>query len=183
LFISIYRPWRKLPDSYYELLKTINIFFSNKVNGKLYILGAMIANSQKEKNFYDKLLNNTDYTFLPRFVGRPTYDIVDQSKIILATESTLAYEAFGRGNKVAYFSLSKSSYPEITAKFGWPSNKRNCGPFWTNSAKIKKFARLMDYLNNLKYEDYYKILNKYSSDLIKFDEGNKKFIKLINKLI
>jgi len=183
LFISIYRPWRKLPDSYYELLKTINTFFSNKVNGKLYVLGAMIANSKEEKNFYNKFLKNTKYIFLPRFIGRPTYDIVDQSKIILGTESTLAYEALARGNKVAYFSLRKSSYPESTAKFGWPINKRDYGPFWINSAQIKPFVRLLDYLNNLKCKDYYKILNKHSCDLIKFDEGNKKFKKLINKLI
>ena len=38
---------------------------------------------------------------------RPTYDIVDQSKIILTVESTLGYEAMARGKSV-YFSLRKT---------------------------------------------------------------------------
>ena len=182
LYISIFRDPNCMFDTHFKLLKTMNEYFSSKKE-KLYVLGSLGTTPNKEKLFYDKYLKDTDYVFIPRGKKRPTYDIVDQSNIILTVESTLGYEAFARGNKVAYFSIRKDSYPDNTAKFGWPANKEDNGPFWVNSTDLITFKKIINFLENINQNEYSKILKDHTSDLIEYDEGNKKFNEIVNKII
>jgi len=181
LFISIFRNHLPLKEEDFKLLKTINNYFS-KNDKKLYVLGNMILNSDKEKMFYNSVLKDTNHIFIPREVSRPTYDIVDQSEIIITVESTLGYEALARKNKVAYFSIRGKSYPENTAAFGWPAKKNPRGPFWVNSTEYAEFGKLIEYLNNLRLDEYLKIYNENASDLMEHDEDNTKFISLMKDL-
>ncbi len=181
LFISIFRHPNAMLDTHFDLLKTMNSFFSSKKE-KLYVLGSSGTNSKEEKIFYDSYLKDTKYIFIPREKDRPTYDIIDQSNIVLTVESTLGYEALARGNKVAYFSIRKNIYPDNTAKFGWPANKNDNGPFWVNSTDIFTFKKLMNFLETINADDYLKILKNNTSDLIEHDDGNKKFNEIIKKL-
>ncbi len=181
LFISIFRHPNTMLNAHFDLLKTMNSFFSSKKE-KLYVLGSSGINSKEEKLFYDAYLQDTNYIFIPREKKRPTYDIIDQSNIILTVESILGYEALARGNKVAYFSIRKNSYPDNTAKFGWPANKKDSGPFWVNSTDIFTFKKLINYLETIKVDDYLKILKNNTADLIEHDDGNKKFNEIIKKL-
>ena len=85
LFISIFRQPNCMMDAHFDLLKTMNSFFSSKKE-KLYVLGSSSINPKEEKLFYNTYLKDTKYNFIPREKNRQTYDIVDQSNIVLTVD-------------------------------------------------------------------------------------------------
>ena len=66
---------------------------------------------------------------------------------VVSIDSTLGYEAFGRGNKTAIFGCRDDFLNTSDLKFGWPADLPNNGPFWTNDQDEMQFQRVMDYLN------------------------------------
>lgn len=182
IYISIFRPHIFLKPEDEVLLSSINKYF-NEIKKKLYILGSSIVYSEEEKNFYSKHLKNINFIFIPKTPERKTYQIIDSSKIILSLESTLAYEALSRGNKVIFFSLRTNEIPDNGENFGWPYKIRNNGRFWTTRLDKEIIKDKINYLEKLSDADFKKILNKNVKNLINYDFDNLILKKLIRQFV
>jgi len=197
LYISTYRnkdsdsfidniTWGDYRKGEIKLLEAIKKFLENNPDKKLFILGAnagnRIANLKGEKFFFDKIFNNVNYTFIPKTISETSYKIVDKSKIIISTDSSLGYEAASRMNNVGFFSVRGNEYPLNSSKFGWPLEKNNKGPFWTNEINYEELLRILSFLNKEKNAEYLKEYITELNGIIEFDEGNTKFSKLIKNL-
>lgn len=181
-YISIYRPHIKLKSEDEVLFSSINKYFYDKKK-KLHILGSSILFANEEYNFYRKHFKNINFKFIPKTKKRKTYKIIDASKIILSLESTLAYEALSRGNKVLFFSLRTNEIPSNGELFGWPYKKKLNGEFWTtrlDTQAIKEKISYLEKLNNLKFK---KLVKKNIKKFLIFDFNNLILKNLINKLI
>ena len=61
---------------------------------------------------------------------RNTFKLLDDAIVNIGCESTLIYEAFGRGNKAYFLGLRGKSNLLKSRNFAWPLQVVNKGLFW-----------------------------------------------------
>ena len=82
-----------------KAIEEIAYFVSEKI--KLYIYGNDLFAPLIEENYYNELKINCDWDFIKN--DRPeTYNIIDQSNLVVGTHSTALYEAIGRAKKFLF---------------------------------------------------------------------------------
>ena len=188
LIISQYRDKDRMNDlklSYQNthefLIRSLIKFLKvKKFKEKISILGSS-SNPKKEKIYFKKFFKRFRFNFYQKkeFFG---YNRVDNSKIVLGIDSTLLFEAFARNKKVGIFNLSGNfDKYRVHDTFLWKYYLKGDGIFWIRSKNEKKIFKIFNYLLNCSNIEWSKIKKKYKDLLIK-DEGNQKFIKIINSI-
>ena len=186
LFISQYRDKASIIDfqkSYYnttQFLIPYLIQFSKNKKIPISILGSSLS-FEKENNYYKNFFKDYKFKYYKRkkFFA---YKRIDNPLIVVGVDSTLIYEAFSRGKKIAIFNFSKINKKfSVHDSFLLQRFLKDEGYFWTklkNGKKIKSILNsLFDTSNNewLKKKYYYK-------NLFSFDKDNEKFRKIINSI-
>ena len=149
----------------------------------LKIAGASVAKAGPETDFFEVVLSGYAWEYIPKIGHYSSYKLVDAAEIVVFIDSTLGYESIARGKKTASFSCRGVSLNDESRKFGWPADLPNNGPFWTNDQDEMQFQRIMDYLNTVDDEEWEKTRQYYSTELMEFDPGNKRFIALLDQLL
>ena len=162
----------------------INNLYKYCLKNKLQfsILGAKI--NLKEEAYFKNLIGNKKITFIPRTENRETYKIIDSSKIIVNTDSTLGYEAASRGNNVAFFHTRGNKRGLISSRFGWPIKKKLRGDFWSNQVDEKTIQKLMSFLSQKNQKVVKRKIKSEMNNILIFDYKNTRFKKFLrNKVI
>jgi len=150
---------------------------------KLNILGSSKYGSNIEHEYYKKLLVDSDFNFIPNYLNRDTYNIIDTVETIISVDSTLGYEALSRGAKVAMFSgIRGDRHPLDSRRFGWPEELHNTGKFWTNVLNEDEWKKVIEYVDtasNKEWSSNLKVINK----IMQRDDQNSQFHNLINELL
>jgi surface carbohydrate biosynthesis protein len=151
-------------------------------NNKKIIIAGRTSNT-KEINFYNCILKNYDnWDFIPKEHQFNSYNLLKKADFSVALDTTLGFEALARDFKVAFISRK----PDIgfeSATFGWPKKLKNEGFFWTNSNKYISIKRVLDNVSSASLISWKKEISPYSKNLMHYDYGNKKFQKLIARLL
>lgn len=183
LFISVFRHHEKIKKEDLVFFRNLEKYLTSKKK-KLFILGST-SKISKEREYYKKMLSKIQYVLIERNNKRKTYEILDKSKIIMNIDSTAGYEALSRSNKVGFFCIRGNRKPFNSLRFGWPNSFKSRGAFWTNKNNYKEFKRVMDYLDNVSYQEFKANIKPISKIVMKSDPGNtivRSYIpKLINK--
>lgn len=190
VYISLYRPpeRRKIYNEEKELLKIIEKYCHER-KIKLTILCKFFKNTRKgdqEISFYKNNLKK-EYEIIINDYKRKTFKIIDQSKLVVNTGSTLGYEALARKIKVALchpYALSDNLRGK--KRFGYLTKKNNQGFFWSIGISEKNIFDLFDRVINCPKTKWLSILNKNNDEIIHYNLNNlfvKKEIKnfLISK--
>ena len=90
------------------------------------------SESQNEKEFFQRVLKNRKFEYIQRFDTYSSYTEIDNADIIVYIDSTLGYEALGRGLKVAAFTIRGNDLETDDHDFGFHADLPKKGPFWTN---------------------------------------------------
>tara|TARA_B100001093_G_scaffold518568_1_gene603899 strand:+ start:944 stop:2107 length:1164 start_codon:yes stop_codon:yes gene_type:complete len=138
--------------------------------------------SLKEREFFSKILQGTKWNFLTNDRMK-TYKFCDEAKLIVSTNSTLGYEALGRGSKVAIFNIMNFDKSTKSKNFCWPYKIEKKGPFWTSTLSQNSCNELIDKLSNFKKNNWNKNNLKNMKKVLSYNENNIKFSSLIKKLI
>ena len=146
----------------------------------LSVLGAKFTIKDMEQEFFNNLIGTKNFTFIPRLKNRKTYKIIDESKLIISTDSTLGYEAASRGNKVCFFSVRGNKKRLNSSNFGWPIKKRLVGKFWSNKVTSSEIKRVVNFLNK---KNTTKIIQKEMRDILFYDPNNNRLRKFLNHKI
>ena len=162
----------------WKLYKNITNYMIEK-GEKINILGKSLDYKDDIK-FYNHLLGKDNYNYIPR--DGYSYKIIDQSKFIFGSTSTLLYEALARGSRVGIFSVRAKNKIFKNTKFGWPMKVKARGPFWTNSHDRNEIIRVIDFLLNTKEKKWKNVIKKNYSKILNYDNDNKKFKNLAKKL-
>jgi surface carbohydrate biosynthesis protein len=110
------------------------------------------------------------------------YDGVDSAEIVVASESTLAYESVARHKKTAFFHLRTTLLEMPDLAYGWPGDFPDEGPFWTNKPDPDIFIRILDYLFEVSDEQWKKDVESTNfSSLMEYDPGNTIFQSILEK--
>ena len=76
--------------------------------------------------------------------NRDTFKFIDSASAIIGFESTLMYEAFGRGKKVYFLGIRGKSRLLRSRNFAWPHMTLEKGLFWNNTLKFHTFDKERD---------------------------------------
>tara|TARA_B100000989_G_scaffold299039_1_gene292358 strand:- start:7365 stop:8534 length:1170 start_codon:yes stop_codon:yes gene_type:complete len=137
----------------------------------------------EEKNWYENLLGQNNFNFLPRINRGSSYQNIQEAELIVSLGSTLGYEAFGIGKKVAFLTGRGIWLDDKQRNFGWPFFNSDKGPFWSNIPIFEEFHRLLNFLNLISDADWAEVHNKYRKELMVINPGNKKLVYLLDKLL
>jgi len=172
-------------DSEAKLIRNIH-HVCEQNNKILHILpGQKLNVQQMEKEFYQKILGNKkNWKIIKRknFNYKFPYKIVDKAKIVIGIDSTLLYEAFGRGIKTIFCDIRpKNKFLEKTRHFAWPKKYLKQGFFWLNKNDPKIINKVFLNVLKIKNEKWKSIFKKYNQNLMIYNKNNTQFTKIINQ--
>ena len=169
--------WQKNEKNF---LKKLSLFIKeNSMNFK--VLGKSIHFADREKKFYDEIFGD-NYEFIYQSENREHYKILDEAKLTISLDSTLAYENLARGNKTIFFSIRNNEEQNFDMiRFCWPERKAKIGPNWTNSLSEAEFKRLFSIMN-LSQTEWKEIINNNFKETLFYDLNNSKFVNLLKEI-
>ena len=195
LFLSTYKPKKlekrdrskKINNMLFyknDVAAIKNIFnFSKKRKIPFNVLGRRSGSeSLIEENYFAKICDKK-INFIPRFLKRKTYDIVDSYKYIVTIDSTLGIENLARGFRTAFLFNRPYKFPIYTRRYGGAENLPRTGPNWTTFNNDKEFDRVLNFLVSGKDTIWDKTHKNFTKKTMEFDPGNKKFLRIVKKLI
>ena len=171
--------WKDYLNYEEKFLKKLNLYLRKK-NYKLKIL-AKYGNSlyEQEKNYYLKFFDNNKIEIIKNY-KRNTFKLLDDAIVNIGSESTLLYEAFGRGNKAYFLGLRGKSNLLKSRNFAWPLQVLNKGLFWNNTSIFNSFEKDLDKLIKYPNNSWNNMYYKYKNKIMSFDYNNQKIINYLN---
>jgi len=142
----------------------------------------MNSDTERERNYFRVLLGSEACGFLSKTNSFSSYKNVHAAGYVVFIGSTLGYEALALGKKTAAFALRGKLLGVTSRNFGWPADLPDKGPFWTNDADEREVERVMDYITTANDEEWKQICQRYVSELMEYDPGNTRFLKLMREL-
>jgi surface carbohydrate biosynthesis protein len=128
--------------------KRLNILSTYQKESKLFI---------KEYNYFKKIILNKDWKLIPSKKNvnglNLNYQLIDSFEVTLTSWSTLGYESFARGNKVAFFQ-PKNFYGTKGRNFGWPCKLMKKGKFYSDQKNIGEVNRILKYLFKISHKNW-----------------------------
>jgi surface carbohydrate biosynthesis protein len=157
-------------------------------NLSFVICGKRDMNFSAEREFFEYAMQNQSGSFVPRATERSTLDLAVSARIVVTIDSTIGYELFSRGKRVAFFSgrlqaSTPENYRQIKdMEFGYPSDIDPMGKFWTNEASESELIRILDYLRAVDDKEWATEIAPYNESLMAYQPGNPVFKKLLLEL-
>lgn len=146
------------------------------------VCGRSLDSRGEEYEFFDKLIAGRKWEFLPRVDDCGGYKVIDRAEFVVGIDSTLIYESLARGKRTGVLAVRSDLLRDIGAKFGWPKNLPDSGPFWTNCDDEGEFERVLEYVTCASDAGWAKMRKEYVSDLLEYDPGNTRIRALFRKL-
>jgi len=173
----------KSEDFYSTDIKLIQIISNyctlNKINFK--IIGKY--DYKWEKKFYENILKDTDFTFIPNYKDRDVYKICDNMDLLIGTFSTLLLENLSRGNKTLVFNTKIKPVNDLNFHIFFPNNIDRDGDFWTDSIDKNKVNEYLEKYYFMEKNLWNSILENNKNLIIKFNPGNNIFKKSLGDFI
>jgi len=159
------------------------INFCKKNNIKFFLAGQACSNDEinKEKLYYNKILNFKKYSYIKKKNVYSNYKLLDQFNLITFTQSTLGYEAAARGNKIASFSARRNNNNKLIYNFGWPSIRQNKSFYYTDTISKNEVDRILGNTFFIKDLEWKKRFKSEIKKIMDFDKNNKTFFNIIKK--
>ena len=153
-----------------------------KQHNRQFVIIGKSENFDAEKRYYQNLLQNYSWKLEPRRTSMSSYEVLNESEIVVFTSSTLGYESLARGKKTAAFLVDAELLNVQALKFGWPAVVADDGEFWTHQLDETRFTEILDYLTSVSQSDWERICSETMNDIITYDENNSQFVALIQSL-
>ncbi len=152
--------------------------FTSERNLKFIVCGKRNQSFNLEFEIFSEAIGDHQWSFVPRDSDYSTYETLDAADLVVSIDSTLGYEFFARGKKTAFFSVRGTLISNLLGtevdelKFGWPLELASAGQFWTNTPSESEYVRVLDYLMTVTDDDWTHEIDKYTNNLMVFDQGN-----------
>tara|TARA_A100001011_G_scaffold400727_2_gene518022 strand:+ start:8241 stop:9362 length:1122 start_codon:yes stop_codon:yes gene_type:complete len=167
-------------DDYYYPEKVImsildEFCFKNKISLNIC---ARFNSNKYEKFFYKENVLKANMKFMDKLDYYNSYELIDQSKMVIFIDSTLGYESISRQNKTVALSVRSKLLNDHSFDFAWPIDIKKKGSFWTNDLDKKEILKLINE-NYFKNDEQWIECNK---DIIKKVMHLEKSVSKINSL-
>jgi len=149
------------------------------------VLGKRPAWQVGERSFFAKHLADLPWEYLPSTHQASSYESIRPNDIIVNVDSTLGYELFARGLRVAFVAarLHAANHPEILGhRFGYPLITDASGPYWTSEASDSEIRRILETVISVSDEEWSTLTRTARRMLFHFDQGNTLLCRELDRL-
>jgi len=175
--------WKQFYSAEEFLLPLLQQYcLQNKLELKICMIREDPASEKGEHNYFRTLLGNETLEVQKKSNLYTGYEEVVAAGFVVFVDSTLGYEALARGKKTAAFTLRGKLLGLSDRNFGWPADLPDNGPFWTNHADEREIRRVLDYITTVSDEEWEQTRQCYVPELMEYDPGNTRFIKLMREI-
>ncbi len=157
----------------------------HRLNYQFQIIGKRSQSTPQEEQFFENALVKTGFNFFTSENDDSSYVRLLSSDVVLAVDSTLAYEMFGRGKRCVFITARGEAIGDSTidfCKFASPLEIPESGKFWTNIFDVTKFEGLLKFALNSSGDEWDKHSLNIRTQLMEFDPDNHKIKKLFAEL-
>lgn len=135
------------------------------------------AESPSETAFYQSLDGLSAVEIIHSSSERESYELLDSGAMFVTIDSTLGYEALGRGARVAFVSARDAQLGDDNREFGWPTSLGRNGAFWLSDFTEQEMHSLLERVGaNLSGEP----TTEHRQAIMMFDAGNSKLASLLS---
>ena len=138
-----------------------------------------------EYQYFKEHLEGLDWTYLPRETESSSYNSIYSNDLIVNIDSTLGYELFSRGLRVAFIAARMDSalHPELAEhRFGYPEVLDPTGPFWTDTSDENEFDRVVSFIRDASGDKWSTVSNPIRELLFEFDYKNTKICRELDAM-
>jgi surface carbohydrate biosynthesis protein len=138
-----------------------------------------------ERRFFQSCIGDLNWRHLPSDHQASSYESIADSDLLLAIDSTLGYEFFARGLKVAFVSsrMRLAGFPNVKeGTFADLTCSENRGPIWTDVCTRLEVNRLIDYLLTVTDSQWQALTRDLRSRVVRFDNQNQRFCAILSEL-
>jgi surface carbohydrate biosynthesis protein len=152
-----------------------------KANGyDLKVCGTSFNENREEESYFISLLGEDGWSYIKKNSHLGSYERLDEAACVVFIDSTLGYEALGRGVKAIAFPARGKALEADDRGFGWPANLSDTGPFWANNFDESIVEGLLEYITSVSDKDWQETSQKIIPKIMGYDQGNIGFIHLLN---
>lgn len=175
-------------DSYYRseaLVASIASDFAERVGCEFVVLGKRPSWQVGERRFFSEVLIGRTWKFIPQSTEVSSYESVTKLDTIVNIDSTLGYELFARGYRVAFAAcrMSHAGYPEIPdTRFGFPMIAEAAGDYWTDSDSRSEIERIIRAVHSIEHKDWAARTYPERLNIMRFDPSNTLFCEILDNL-
>jgi surface carbohydrate biosynthesis protein len=189
LWISQWRPYKEFTVindvniKYEDLYKSETTIlplvsdFCKKHNLQLKILS--VLGVDEEKLFYESIINEFEFHKTNKnTTPYMNYERMSDDSMIVGVDSQLQYEALARNFRTGFFSVRGHYMKNNSYTFAWPKKVDSSGTIWCNYPNKTEVYNIMEYLLNVKEDEWLDEVNKYK-DIMAYDSENKIIINTL----
>lgn len=138
-----------------------------------------------EYTYFARHLEGLQWQYLPSTFQASSYESIRPNDVIVNVDSTLGYELFARGLRVAFVAarMQAAGHPEIVEhQFGYPLITQRSGPYWTADASESEIRRVLSTAISVGDEEWATLTSSARKMLFHFDKGNSLLCQELDRL-
>lgn len=138
------------------------------------------ANTQERRFFQRHAKSSTRVNYLFTKDRTETYQVLDQSSLVVSIDSTLGLESIARGNKTAMIAVRGTFLRWPDAYFGWPGEFSAEGDYWTSSRDKKRVFEVLDNVLSMSQADWNNAKDRSFDQVMAYSPMNNSLRKLLS---
>lgn len=149
------------------------------------VLGKRPEWQPSEKRYFAQALGSELFEHIPLRTEASSYEAVRGTDLIVTSDSSLGYELFARGLRVAFVCgrMMEAGKPEVSdCDFGYPAIINKKGPFWTNSTDPMEFERVVSFAHQATETEWRRESLEIRDRVIIYDPENYRLCHVLNDL-
>jgi surface carbohydrate biosynthesis protein len=154
-------------------------------NLDFHIVGKRPETTPQEHAFYAEALGEIPFTFHPCSSEGASYPRLLDSDVVVTVDSTIAYELFGRGKRVAFISVRGEAIGHSSidfCRFASPLSTPDTGNNWTNTFDPMVIKSKLEFVRSSSQSEWEDATKSIAPQLVCFDEDNTRIRSLFTSL-
>ena len=154
-------------------------------NLDFHIVGKRPETTPQEHAFYAEALGEIPFTFHPCSTEGASYPRLLDSDVVVTVDSTIAYELFGRGKRVAFISVRGEAIGHSSidfCRFASPLSTPDTGSNWTNTFDPMVIKSKLEFVRSSSQSEWEAATKSIAPQLVYFDEDNTRIRSLFTSL-
>ena len=157
----------------------------HRLGYKFQIVGKRPITTPQEAQFFQNATDELSFEFFPAENEQASYLQLLNSDVIIAVDSTLAYEMFARDKRCVFIAARGEAIGDESinfCKFASPLTVPESGAFWTNRFDLSKFEELLKFAIGSSQDDWNSCSLEIRNQIMDFDPANQKLMTLFAEL-
>lgn len=149
------------------------------------ILGKRPSWQRAEFRYFEEALREYTWSYSAAEYDATSYTATTHDDVVVSVDSTLGYELFARGHRIAFVGarMRVAGFSHIRdGEFGYPYITDAVGPYWTNQCTREEVDRVVSFALDTSIETWLQLTEETRRKVMPFDPGNAILCGLLDDL-